>query len=603
MKKKSFYFLLFIFFAIVVLINLGFIYIFYHLDLFAVNHKEIYKHLIGLDIFTNVLFFSIFFLIVFMQRKGQKYLLNIQELSDANKHYCENASAGFLVVDEQMIITNVNPKLCEIFGYEENDLVGKNSEILHIDKEHFQNWRTDIYKKALENHIVVTRYPAQHANGSVIWLDISAALYSKKKHSKKEVLLTVIEVSNEMYSIELLERTNEQLQENLYYFKTLINAAPTPIFVKDQNFCYTECNDAFLDFFRLKKEDILNKQDKDIFELGFANSIEKQDNKVIETLQQQNYTLRHDKKAHTTILEYNIAPVVLEDELKGLIGFCMDITQKEEKETYLNMRIEQEVMKNLEMQKIHYQERMNDTKFTVIGKLAAGITHEINTPLSFIKGNIELSQITLESLQDKEIKESLEQDFASMTEGLKRIEGIVSSMREMSQQSKETKEKVNIFKTISMAAILCHNRAKHVANVYLQNKLFKFDIKINYDEEKFYVFGQQQRLEQVWVVILNNALDELDKHGTFDENIIKISCEEKKNFIIIRFEDTGKGIDENIIDNLFEPFVGNKEYGGIGIGLNIAHKIIEDHNGSITAYNGEKGAVFEIVLPVFNPAV
>ena len=400
---------------------------------------------------------------------------------------------------------------------------------------------------------------------------------------------------NEQNTLKELQELNEQLQENLHYLKTLINTAPIPIFIKDQNFCYEECNDAFLKLFNLNPEEVFGKKDDDIFNLEFAQELREKDQELSLELH-QNYVLRKNDNGITKVLEYHTNTIKLNGILRGYIGFCSDITQTEEKELYLNLRVEQEVMKNLEMQRKHYKERMDDAKFTVIGKLAAGITHEINTPLTYVKGNIEILEIKLESMKNNDFQN----DFLQISEGLKRIEGIVTSMREMSQQSSEAKEKVDIVETIIMAITLGYNRSKQIASIELQGRAFEFGMKL--DQLNCYVTGQKQRLEQVWVVLLNNALDELDKHGRYDKNIIKISCQHKDGFIIIRFEDTGKGIDDEILDKLFDPFVGHKEYGGIGIGLNIAKKIVQDHDGSIDVHNSEeegKGAIFEVVLPAF----
>ncbi|MEA1918317.1 MAG: ATP-binding protein, partial [Campylobacterota bacterium] len=101
-------------------------------------------------------------------------------------------------------------------------------------------------------------------------------------------------------------------------------------------------------------------------------------------------------------------------------------------------------------------------------------------------------------------------------------------------------------------------------------------------------------------IIINNALDELEHHGDFESNCFDINCFEEADRVKIVFSDNGSGIDKEIIDNIFEPFVSAKEQGGIGIGLNIAQKIINEHKGDIRAYNRDGGAVIEVSLPATN---
>ncbi|MDY0116876.1 MAG: ATP-binding protein [Sulfurimonadaceae bacterium] len=67
--------------------------------------------------------------------------------------------------------------------------------------------------------------------------------------------------------------------------------------------------------------------------------------------------------------------------------------------------------------------------------------------------------------------------------------------------------------------------------------------------------------------------------------------------IAIRFLDTGGGIDASILPTIFDPFTSKKDEGGMGVGLNVAQKIIHNHQGTISASNQENGALFELFLP------
>ena len=108
---------------------------------------------------------------------------------------------------------------------------------------------------------------------------------------------------------------------------------------------------------------------------------------------------------------------------------------------------------------------------------------------------------------------------------------------------------------------------------------------------------QPQRIEQVFVIIINNALDALKHVENYDKRYLDIRIEKEYDRIAIRFKDSGGGIDENILSNIFDPFTSNKTEGGMGIGLNVAQKIITDHHGEIRASNYDEGALFEIYLP------
>ena len=97
---------------------------------------------------------------------------------------------------------------------------------------------------------------------------------------------------------------------------------------------------------------------------------------------------------------------------------------------------------------------------------------------------------------------------------------------------------------------------------------------------------------------MNNALDELIKIEAFEKRYLSVKIFREDETIVVRFKDNAGGIDEKILPRIFEPFESTKESSGIGIGLNIAQQIVLQNNGTISAYNEDEGAVFEVRLPV-----
>ena len=230
-----------------------------------------------------------------------------------------------------------------------------------------------------------------------------------------------------------------------------------------------------------------------------------------------------------------------------------------------------------------------------IGVLSAGITHEINTPLTYVKGNLELMHYDIEALENSDIKNRMLQDSKKIKEGLNRIANIVESMREISHSNEGEKTDFNVYATILTALTMAHNRAKHISKIYLNGEIFDIN---NIDNNRFIFMSniQKQRIEQIWIIIINNALDELVKIEDYENRELKIDILEEKNNILVRFKDNAGGLSKEILKKLFEPFTSSKSQGGMGIGLSIAKKIIEEHNGSIKAYNEDNGALFEIRL-------
>ena len=249
-----------------------------------------------------------------------------------------------------------------------------------------------------------------------------------------------------------------------------------------------------------------------------------------------------------------------------------------------------------------HNNRLESIKFSSIGQMAAGITHEINTPLTYMKGLVEMSMYDIQDLEDSDIKKRLLQDNKKISDAIVRMSIIIESMREMSQKSTESLENFNLYSTLITTLRLSYNKSKHISNIYINGKLFNLE-KSNKEELEFIVRLQKQRIEQVWIVIINNALDELIKIPNFNDRRLDITIKEVKGKVIVEFQDNAGGIPDDILENIYEPFVGNKTSGGMGVGLNVAKKIIDQNNATIKAQNRDKGACFTVVFNKYSKTV
>lgn len=240
------------------------------------------------------------------------------------------------------------------------------------------------------------------------------------------------------------------------------------------------------------------------------------------------------------------------------------------------------------------EERILNAKFTAIGQLSAGITHEINTPLTYIKASFEMIGFLMESFPESKDKEMMQQNVERINDGIIRIENIINSMKEMFNQSKLKKENANVFSTLVTSTVLAFNKAKHITKIFINGEEFSLDF--DKEKESYIAFIDKQRVEQVWVIIINNAIDELMKIESFNDRRLEIEISEDENHVFLIFRDNAGGIKEDIMSDLFEPFKGTKESSGMGVGLSIAKNIIEQQKGNIEAYNEDGGAVFKITL-------
>ncbi len=260
-------------------------------------------------------------------------------------------------------------------------------------------------------------------------------------------------------------------------------------------------------------------------------------------------------------------------------------------------------------------------KMASVGQLAAGVAHEINNPVGFIMGNIEVLKEYRENIQyvlkcysvletqiektgdasliallDKvrEIKKQKEMDYIvddmeplinDSLQGSKRIQKIVQDLKSFSRVDDGEPKEVNLNQDVIETALrLVWNELKYKCTIH--KSLGKIPPYICHPNE----------LSQVVMNILVNAADAISEKGH-----ITLTSFMEHNNINIHITDTGEGIDENNMRKLFDPFFTTKEIGkGTGLGLSISQGLVEKHKGEITV-SGQpgEGTTFKIVLPLF----
>jgi signal transduction histidine kinase len=198
-----------------------------------------------------------------------------------------------------------------------------------------------------------------------------------------------------------------------------------------------------------------------------------------------------------------------------------------------------------------------------IGQLAAGIAHEINTPLGIMLGYAQLSKEDV--APGTELHESL-----STIEKYARISrGIVADLLRFSRHTESIKRPLDINQILNqIVAVLEHTFG-----------LERITIARELEGSLPLVFGDQEKLEQAFVNLLNNARDAIGSDG---EVRIWTASDPAQNEVVISVSDTGNGIPPEIRDKIFDPFFTTKGVGkGTGLGLSVTFGIVKDHGGKI----------------------
>lgn len=225
-------------------------------------------------------------------------------------------------------------------------------------------------------------------------------------------------------------------------------------------------------------------------------------------------------------------------------------------------------------------------KMAALGKMAAGVAHEINNPLGIISAKAGWIH---DLLEEEEFKES--ENYQEYIDALLKIEEhveragkVTHNMLGFARAMEPSMEKIDINDVLNHTIEFLAHHAQ-INNI---------DIQTEYDNSIPEISSDRSQLQQVFLNIINNAIDAIDKQG-----IINIKTYEKSNQIIVKIIDTGKGIPEHLVNRIFNPFFTTKAEGkGTGLGLSITYKIIEKLGGNISVESKQnKGTTFTIILP------
>ncbi|MEM9067038.1 MAG: HAMP domain-containing sensor histidine kinase [Myxococcota bacterium] len=222
---------------------------------------------------------------------------------------------------------------------------------------------------------------------------------------------------------------------------------------------------------------------------------------------------------------------------------------------------------------------LRSARLASVGRLAAGVAHEIGNPLAAILGLIELAQ-------DDELDVETRHEFlARIQKETERINGIIRDLLDFARQDAEEAEATADLAEVVENAVQLVAPQKDTRKLAIERRVADSGV----------VRGSADRLTQVVLNLLLNAADALDGEG---EIVVEVS--EEDGFALLAVSDSGPGIPDELLDTLFEPFVTSKPVGqGTGLGLAVCHTLVERLGGQIRAENSpEGGARFVVRLPL-----
>ncbi|RDE19853.1 PAS domain-containing protein [Motiliproteus coralliicola] len=269
-------------------------------------------------------------------------------------------------------------------------------------------------------------------------------------------------------------------------------------------------------------------------------------------------------------------------------------------------RAYEDLAKSLEELKLTQQQLVNSEKMASLGRLVAGVAHELNNPISFVYGNTHvlseyckrfsaffelldqapLPDSLLDAKQRLKIDKTL-RDLPSLlegtTEGVERVRDIVMDLRQFSSGQQQE------FRPFDLVRII---------NTTLRWVTKEHPIELHCRlPDALELVGHPGRIHQVMMNLVQNSLDVIE--GLEQPQLwIDLDSDGENARVVVR--DNGPGIDESILPQVFEPFVTTKETGkGTGLGLSLSYSFVRNHGGELSAANHpDGGAEFTLILPL-----
>ncbi|MCF8106460.1 MAG: PAS domain S-box protein [Desulfohalobiaceae bacterium] len=502
--------------------------------------------------------------------------------------------AGILIIEKKSgTIIQANSSALRMIGAEQDEVIGKNCLSFIFSSDQLKNPLGDSRREAEKTEAILLT-----AEGREVHILKNAVPIMI--NGQDCLLESFVDISE-------LKQTEQKLTEAYQELENLFAALSSILIRLTPSGRITRWNEQAAATFGLKESEVSGKS---LFELPIQWDLEKLQEAVNESRMKQGPVRSREFRyqgldGNKGLLGFTLSPLFDESGIfSGHLMVGADITER----------------KNLESQLAQAQ------KLESIGQLAAGIAHEINTPIQYVGDNTRFFKEAFEGLslvlekysrlmdglkEDEDLTETVEEvarvleetdlDFIQeeipqaieqTLQGVGQVGTIVRSMKEFSHPGGQEKILVDLNTALESTVTISRNEWKYVA-----------DLQTDFDDDLPMVPCLPAEMNQVFLNIIVNAAQAIGEavgKEAVGKGLITISTRTLANEVEIRVKDTGTGIPAQNRPYVFDPFYTTKEVGkGTGQGLALAYKTVVDrHDGALSFESGETGTTFLIRLPV-----
>ena len=395
-------------------------------------------------------------------------------------------------------------------------------------------------------------------------MDIYNDILNKKKKTIRAIANSTAQLFWEISRLSTLHKiTDQKLQETEARYRALLNELiQEDVLVINYDYRIVDINDRLLTKLGLQREEVIGRHCYEItHHQAKPCSGEHHPCPLIQTLKTekpfQTTHIHLDKDDNEIYYSISTHPLREGNDVIGAIEISRDITR------------------DINVQKAMMQQE----KLASIGRLSAGVAHEINNPLTTILTTAMLLQ------EDLDPADPNYGELETITKETLRCRKIVASLLDFARQSAPARKKCNVNEIVKESVVLTKKQAA-----------FK-DVTLNceLDENTPELYLDKGQIQQSIINLIINAIEATEAGGSI---WVTTAFKRYQERVDISVSDTGKGISENDLGRVFDPFFTTKENGN-GLGLAITHGIIEQHNGSIDVFSKlGRGTIFTIKFPL-----
>ena len=464
---------------------------------------------------------------------------------------------ALLVVDRAMDLDRVNARFSEVTGLDPREL-GKRKCLDPFCARHRDGDRADsicALEKVMETkkrlQFVQFEEGGKTQEG---YYEITVNPVFDEDGSISRIVETARQITEQV----MLKRETEESEQR---FRQFIQNVHDIITMKDVGGRYLEINPPAAEMFGMKPEDFLGKTDFDIFPRKIAWRLAEKDKIVMEKGEYQVVEEKLRVKGETRYLDTVRFPLLdYKGDISGVCSIARDITGQKQLQSAV----------------------LQSEKLAAVGKLAAGVAHELNNPLTGILTFAE------EMKMDAEPGGPIAQDLEIIMNETMRCRRIVRDLLDYARLEKPVRKNKNINTVVERSLGLIRKQAA----------FHDVEFEIDLGEKLPDVSVDPGQMQQVFLNLIMNAAEAMKNTGKIN---IHSYAPDGEKVVEVKVVDRGHGIPEDKLLQIFEPFFSTKGQQGNGLGLNVVQTIVDQHGGNIKVDSEVGvGTTFLVSLPVAN---